>query len=234
MIIRGIQWNVNVCGEGEAIVLLHGWGQNQYMMKFLADYFKEHYKVVNMDLPGFGESDEPDTVWDIQMYADALQELLTTLQIHRPILIAHSFGARIALRFALCYPVDKMVLTGAAGIKNKRGFSYYLRVYTYKALKKINIKLNMGSSDYQAASPIMRGVLVASVEEDMRECLCHIACPTLLVWGEKDTQTPLWMGKLMEREIPDAALIVLKKEDHFAYFHQSMKFTRIVEAFLYG
>lgn len=234
MIIKGISWNVQVQGEGEAIVLLHGWGQNQYMMKFLADHFCDHYKVVNMDLPGFGQSDEPDEVWDVQMYADGLHELLEQLHIERPILIAHSFGARIAIRYAICYPVDRMVLTGAAGIKKKHGITYYMRVYTYKMLKKMNIMTNMGSNDYQNASLIMRGVLVASVEEDLRECLCHIPCTTLLVWGEKDTQTPLWMGKIMEKEIPDAALVIMKKEDHFAYFHQSLHFTRIVEAFLYG
>ena len=78
----------------------------------------------------------------------------------------------------------------------------------------------------------MRGVLVASVEDDLRPLLKDIATETLLVWGERDTATPLWMGRVMEEELPDAALVVLPKEDHFAYFHLSIQFCRIVDAFL--
>lgn len=232
--IRDIKWNVIVEGEGEAIVLLHGWGQNQYMMKFIQDYFSANFKVVNLDLPGFGESEEPKEVWDVQMYADALYQLLQQLHIEQPIILAHSFGARIAIRYAFAYPVNKLILTGAAGIKNRRGLSYYLRVYAYKLMKRVHIQLNTGSVDYQNASFIMRGVLVASVEDDISYCLPYIPCSTLLVWGENDTQTPLWMGKKMETNIKDSALIVLKKGDHFAYFHQSLTFLHIVEAFLYG
>ena len=232
--IRDIKWNVIIKGEGQPIVLLHGWGQNQYMMKFIQDHFSAEYQVINLDLPGFGESEEPKDVWNVQMYADALHELLEEIGVERPIMIAHSFGARIAIRYAILYPMTKLVLTGAAGIKNKRGLSYYIRVYTYKFMKRLHIKLNMGSVDYQHASPIMKGVLVASVEDDITYCLAHIPCTTLLVWGEYDNQTPLWMGKKMEEEIPDSALVILKKGDHFAYFHQSLKFISILEAFLYG
>lgn len=234
MQIRGINWNVHVEGVGEAIVLLHGWGQNQYMMKFIADHFCSAFRVVNIDLPGFGESDEPPAVWNVSMYADGVHELLKELHITRPILIAHSFGARIAIRYATCYPVNKMVLTGAAGLLQRRGISYYARIYTYKLLKKLHMHVNMGSVDYQNASDIMKGVLIVSVNDDLKDCLPHIPCSTLLVWGERDTQTPLWMGKVMEEKIPDSTLIVLKKEDHFAYFHQSQHFIRIVESFLYG
>lgn len=232
--IQTISMNVIVQGSGDAIVLLHGWGQNQYMMKFLQDHLCKEYKVVNMDLPGFGESEEPPEVWNIEAYADCLHELLASLKIVQPVLIAHSFGARIALRYALRYPVHKLLLTGAAGIKSKRGLSYYIRVYTYKGLKKLHLQANMGSEDYQSASPIMKGVLVASVEDDIRGELKNIPCETLLVWGEKDMQTPIWMGRVMEEEIPNATLIILPKEDHFAYFHQSLQFTGIVDAFLHG
>ena len=230
----GIFWNVTCEGSGRAIVLLHGWGQNQYMMKFIADHFRQDFQVVNLDLPGFGESDEPKTVWSIGDYAKALHQLLEDLQITQPILIAHSFGARIALRYALMFPVEKMILTGAAGIKAKRRISYYVRVYSYKLLKKLHVSTRMGSEDFQNASLIMKGVLCSCVNEDIQDELKNITCETLLVWGEYDTQTPLSMGKIMEEKIPNATLIVLKKQDHFAYFYQSQRFLRICEAFLYA
>ena len=124
--------------------------------------------------------------------------------------------------------------TQAAGIKAKRGISYYVRVYSYKLLKKLHVSTRMGSEDFQNASLIMKGVLCSCVNEDIQDELKNITCETLLVWGEYDTQTPLSMGKIMEEKIPNATLIVLKKQDHFAYFYQSQRFLRICEAFLYA
>lgn len=229
-----VRLHVVVKGEGKPIVLLHGWGQNHYMMKFLQDYFCDSYKVINLDLPGFHESSEPPSIWSIKDYAICIQEVLTALHIvDAPIFIAHSFGARIAMRYALKYPVNRLILTGAAGIRKNRGWTYYVRVYTYKLLKRLHIATTMGSEDYQSASERMRGVLIASVEDDIKYELQHIACPSLLVWGEKDKETPLWMGKMMEQKMPNATLVILPNEDHFAYFHKSIQFKRIVEAYIH-
>lgn len=230
--IHNCNINVIVEGQGSPIVLLHGWGQNSYMMKFLQDYLCEHHRVINLDLPGFGQSEEPQEAWSMEEYASCIYDLLVSLNIEKPTIIAHSFGARIAFRYALKYPVSKMIITGGAGIRPKHGFTYYLRIYTYKVMKKFHHPISMGSVDYQQASPVMRGVLVKSVNEDIRDSLKNISVETLLVWGEHDEQTPLWMGKMMEKEMRKATLIILKKDDHFAYFHQSLRFTKIVEAFL--
>ena len=150
--IQNIKVNVTRAGNNEsAVVLLHGWGQNQYMMKFLQDHLCDTFTVINLDLPGFGESEEPPRVWSVDDYVDFLQELLDHLQITHVSFIAHSFGARIALRYAYRFPVEKMVLTGAAGIQAKRGLGYHIRVKTYKLLKKLHAAPAMGSSDYQSA-----------------------------------------------------------------------------------
>ena len=224
--------NLTIKGTGQGVILLHGWGQNAYMMKFIQDHLSKRFCVMNLDLPGFGDSEEPERVWNIQDYANCIHALADQHHMECPILIAHSFGARIAFRYALSYPVKKMILTGAAGIKKHYTWDYYLRVYTYKILKKMKIKANLGSSDYQNASGIMRGILVKAVNEDISTELSKIDVETLLVWGEKDNQTPLWMGKQMEHDMQNATLVVLEKEDHFAYFHQSFRFLRIVDAFL--
>lgn len=219
-------------GKGDPIILLHGWGQNIMMMKFISDHFQRRFQVLNLDLPGFGDSDEPDTAWSVADYAQCIFTCKEQLGLEAPILIAHSFGARIALHYAHRYPVNKMVLTGAAGIKNKRTLCYYMKVYTYKLMKQCHMKPQMGSSDYQNADEVMKGVLICSVNEDLRPLLPSIYTETLLVWGEKDTATPLWMGEAMEQEMPNATLIVLENDDHFAYFHQPQRFLAILEYFL--
>lgn len=231
--ICGVQVNAICKGNGKtSIVLLHGWGQNYYMMKFIQDYFSEQFTVLNMDLPGFGESEEPKDVWNIDKYADFLHEVIQYFDLDDVILIAHSFGARIALKYSLRYPVKKMLLTGAAGIQPKRGMSYWIKVKTYKFLKTLSLAPTMGSNDYRNASEVMRGILVAGVEENLLPILKDIDVETLLVWGEKDVETPLWMGKEMETRMQNASLVILKQEGHFAYFHCSMQFLRIAEVYL--
>lgn len=230
--ISSCRIHYDIQGNGPVMVLLHGWGQNMMMMQFIQDYFKRRYTVVNMDLPGFGESDEPIEAWGIYEYTNMLKAFLDQQKLHDPILVAHSFGARIALRYAYLYPVSKMILTGAAGIKKKHGLQYYMKVYAYKLRKRFQPNNSMGSPDFVSASPIMKGVLVRSVEEDIRPLLKSISCETLLVWGEEDEATPLWMGRVMEKEMMHATLVTLEEDDHFAYFHQPKRFLAIMEYFL--
>lgn len=219
-------------GKGEPLVLLHGWGQNMAMMKFIADHFKQRFQVLNLDLPGFGESEEPKCVWNLDDYTLCIHECCKALQLSNPTLIAHSFGARIALLYAHRYQAQKLVLTGAAGIKKSKTLQYYIRIYTYKLLKKLHMAPDMGSEDYKTASEVMKGVLIESVERDLRSLLPQITNEALLVWGEKDEATPLWMGETMEKMMPNATLIVLDGDDHFAYFHQPQRFIAILEYFL--
>lgn len=232
MTIASCRIHYDVKGDGPAMVLLHGWGQNMQMMQFIQDQYCTHYCVLNIDLPGFGGSNEPDQPWGIYEYTNCLHEILSFLKLEKPVLVAHSFGARIALRYAYLHPVEKMVLTGAAGIKKKHGLSYYAHVYLYKIIKRFRKTAIMGSEDFKQASDIMKGVLVRSVEEDLRGLLPDIACETLLIWGDQDEATPLWMGQVMEKEMQHATLVVMKNDDHFAYFHQPQRFLAIMEYFL--
>jgi len=221
-----------LAGKGQPLVLLHGWGQNLTMMKFIADHFQKRFQVFNLDLPGFGQSEEPPVAWSLSDYVDFIDSCCKQLHLEHPAIVAHSFGARIALLYASAHSVDKMVLTGAAGIKKRRTFTYYCKVYAYKLLKKFHHGASMGSEDFQKASDVMKGVLIQSVEQDLRPILHQIQSETLLVWGEKDEATPLWMGEEMEKAMPHASLIVLDDEDHFAYFHQPQRFIAILEYFL--
>ena len=68
--------------------------------------------------------------------------------------------------------------------------------------------------------------------EDLTPLLSQITCPTLLIWGEKDDATPLWMGKIMEKKIPDAGLVIFEDDDHYAYWNQSARFNKISDVFL--
>jgi pimeloyl-ACP methyl ester carboxylesterase len=229
--------------KGRPVLLLHGWGQNSSMMSYMAQFLSGHFKVYNIDFPGFGQSDEPKDAWGIGEYTGFLKKFTDHFKISDPIIIGHSFGCRVALMYAYRYPVHKMVLTGAAGIRPKRGFDYYMRVYTYKLGKKLlsinglerykeKFMKNAGSEDYKNTSGVMRQTFVKVVNEDLEPLLKDIKTPTLLVWGEKDEAVPLETGRQMEKELTNGVLVVFEGDDHFAYYHQADRFNRVLDAYL--
>ena len=55
----GVRCQLQRAGQGDGVILLHGWGQDMRMMRLVQNELRAHYRVVNLDLPGFGESDEP-------------------------------------------------------------------------------------------------------------------------------------------------------------------------------
>ena len=229
--------------KNQAIVLLHGWGQSSELMMPIYEHFKKDFRVINIDFPGFGQSDELKETWGVYDYAEFLHEFLSKLDITNPIFIAHSFGARVAIVYASKYPTRKLVLTGAAGIKPKKSIVIKSKIATYKIAKKVvqlpllnrfedSVKKYFGSSDYKNTTGFKRSSFVKIVNEDLTGLLSLIKAPTLLIWGENDDATPLWMGKVMESKIADAGLVVFEDDDHYAYFHQMKRFNTIVNVFL--
>lgn len=233
-------------GRGEDMVLLHGWGQNKEMMQLIMEHFVDRYHVVSIDFPGHGESGLPNEAWGVVDYMHFLEDLIQQLGIQEPIFVGHSFGCRVAIRYAaIHHDVKKMCLTGAAGIKPKRSLDQKIRTYAYKAgkwflkatgneAKLRQLQDNAGSEDYRNANGIMRPTFVKVVNDDVTPILKDVLCPVLLVWGDLDTAAPLWMGQEMEKKMPDAGLAVFEGDDHWAYWHQPQRFNTVLDIFLKG
>ncbi|MFB4165589.1 alpha/beta fold hydrolase [Alteribacillus sp. JSM 102045] len=245
--IDGVKVNYHVSGEGADVVLLHGWGANIQAFAPVHQSLEKHFKVWSIEFPGFGESEEPPEPWTVGDYTDMLGKFLSKLEIDRPILVGHSFGGRVSIKYASSHPVRKVVLVDSAGIKPKRKLKYYVKVYTYKAFKKLlklpvikryeegilkKVKGKLGSADYKNVSGTMQQTMVKVVNEDLRHHLPHIKAPTLLVWGENDEATPVEDGRLMEEMIPDSGLVVLEKAGHYAYLDKLNQFLIVLDSFL--
>lgn len=234
-------------GIGNDVILLHGWGQNKEMMQMIFDHLKDRFHVWALDFPGFGQSDEPPVAWGVEDYELFLEDFIRENGIVDPILIGHSFGCRVAIRYAAKNQnhVRKMCLTGAAGIRPKHGLDWQIRTKVYKAGKWFlkatgqkekleEMQKNAGSEDYRNAKGIMKPTFVKVVNDDVSPILKDVKCSVLLVWGEFDTAAPLWMGKQMEKEMPDAGLAIFEGDDHWAYWHQPARFNAVLDIFLKG
>ena len=236
--IRNININYIQYGSGSDVVLLHGWGQNIAMMKPIGDRLQKNHRITILDFPGFGESEEPKTALTVYDYCEILEELLKKLKVKKPVIMGHSFGGRIAIIYASRNEVEKVVLFGSPCIRKEVKPSLKLRML--KSLKKIPginklevfAKNHMGSRDYKNASEIMKKILVNVVNEDLSECAKKINVPTLLIWGDRDTEAPVEDAKELEKIIPDAGLIVLPNSTHYAYLENLPQVINILNNFL--
>ena len=242
-------------GEGaNNLLLLHGWGGRCDSWLPVTRDFSDVHRVLVLDFPGHGRSSEPERPWDVTDYMEAVRALLDDQHIQKTDVMAHSFGGRVALLLAVTCPerVGKMVLTGCAGLKPRNDGRLSARTRRYKRLKALlssgvvsralgearvaqlqeALIQRYGSADYRALTPSMRQTFNRVLAQDLEPVLPRIQAPTLLIWGENDTATPLWMGQTMEKQIPDAGLVVLKGGDHFAYLHQYGDFRVIAQRFL--
>ncbi len=237
--VKDIDVNYIQYGKGKKnIVLLHGWGQNIEMMNPIGKKLENDATITVIDLPGHGASSEPNVAISIYDYCEIVKELLDKLKINKPIIVGHSFGGRIGIIYASRYETEKLILLGAPCFKEKEKISF--KVKLLKSLKKVPIlnkfegfaKKHMGSRDYRNASVIMRKILVNTVNEDLSSCAEKISCPTLLIWGDNDTEAPLEDAEKLEKIIKDAGLIVYEGGTHYAYLEFLNPVCNVIRTFI--
>lgn len=252
--IGGVSVHYELTGQGKKrVVLLHGWGCSAELMKPVADTLKADMTVLSIDFPAHGGSSKPPQPWGVPEFASCTLELLRSLDFLPCSVIAHSFGGRVTIELAASDPTlfERVILTGAAGIKPPQNGEKSRRTRRYQRLKKLvnaakKIRIfgklpekwqealiqKYGSKDYAALTPDMRQTFVKVVNYDQSALLPKIENETLLIWGDRDTETPLWMGQKMEKDIPGSALVVLNGGTHFAYLEQASRFGSIARSFL--
>ena len=238
--IKDVDINYIDYGKGDnTLVFLHGWGQNIEMMKPVGDKLKNN-RIIIIDLPGFGDSPEPNTIWSMYDYADMVHELLDSLDVSNPILLGHSFGGKISLIYASKYKTNKLVLFGSPFKQNIKKLSTKTKVL--KSLKKVPglnklegfAKKHIGSRDYKQASPFMRKILVDHVNLDITEEVKKIKCNTLIIWGTLDEEVPIEDAYELEKLISDAAVIEYPGCSHYAYLENLGQTVNIIKNFIGG
>lgn len=245
--IDGLNINYTDSGEGPAVLLIHGWGSSIKPWQPILEGF-DGYRTVALDLPGCGESDMLKTDWGIDDYCDFILKFTAALKIENPILVGHSHGGRICLKMVgdkKIFP-QKLILFGSAGIPAKKTLKKRLKQASFKTVKRIltlpvirNYSENtlnaarayFGSADYNQAPEVMRKTMVRVIGTDVRDNLSNITCPTLLIWGKDDKETPLENALYFEKHIKDCGLCTLEG-GHFAFLQNPYNTVAILKSFL--
>ena len=190
-----------------------------------------------LDFIGFGQSGALKLPFSVGDYVAWLNDVTAQLRLRKPHVIAHSFGCRVAIKAAATYPdlFDKMVLTGPAGVVEKRGLGYRVKVGAYRCVKRFApafAERSFGSAEYRTLSPVMKESYKKIVNEDLRSCAAKTGNSVLIIQGKRDSVTPMKQAQAYLKSFPNATLRVIDG-GHFAFVEQALAFNLIAEEFLY-
>ncbi len=228
------------------IVILHCWGRRiEKWQPLRKELEKAGFEVFLPRLPGLGQAEPPDKPWGVSDYVQWVKERLPANYF----LVGHSFGGRMAIKLASQKPkgLEGLILISSAGIKPKNTLKRFVFLLLAKigklffiippfsffqdCARKVLYQL-AGERDYYRAKGVMRKTLKKVVGEDLRGDLKKIKVSTLILWGEKDSFTPLADGELMDRLIPNSSLKVFPKADHSLPFQWSRKVASEIVKFI--
>ncbi len=236
-------------GEGSPVLLLHGWNSSFAVYTGIINQLKKQYRVVALNFPGCAGSDTMPTPWTLDDYCDFVLKFMKALNIENPIMFGHSHGGRVTLKLAADGKVNppKIILLDSAGLIPKKSFEQKCKAKSFKIIKwGLTLPLiknysegllqkarnHYGSADYNAAPEVLRKTLVSLVNTDLRDIIGKITCPTLLIWGENDTATPLADAKIIESKIKDCGLCVIKGTGHYSFCERPFEAQAIINSFL--
>lgn len=247
--IDGLKIEYTEQGTGIPVLLLHGWGSSYDVYKGIISSLSDRCRVVAINFPGCGGSDTMKAPWHLENYCDLVLKFMKEVGLQNPIMIGHSHGGRVILKMAAEKMVSpqKIVLFGSAGLIPKKSLKQKFRAKSFKTIKAIltlpiiknhskglldKARKHYGSADYNAAPEVLRKTLVSLVNTDLRNIISSISCPTLLIWGEKDTATPLADGKKINELIADSGLCVIKNAGHYSFLEQPYQVAAILKSFI--
>ncbi|MGH8995009.1 MAG: alpha/beta fold hydrolase [Acidimicrobiales bacterium] len=206
------------------VLALHGWGRTRRDLVGVLGPADEELSAVVLDLPGFGASPPPAEAWGSAEYAELVAQVFGDMATP-VVILAHSFGGRIAVRLAASHPeaVAALVLTGVPLLRSAKSRRPPLSFRAARSAHGIGIlsdarmerfRQRYGSTDYRAAEGVMRGVLVRLVNEDYTDTLKSIHCPVTLVWGDDDDVAPTALAEQVVGVFEDGRLELISGAGH--------------------
>lgn len=247
VIVDGLATEYRDEGQGLAILMLHGWMDTLYSFDEIARGLMNSYRVVRLDLPGFGGSELPPGSWYIADYASFVQHFIEKIGLGSYVLLGHSFGGRVSIKAVgtgVLTP-SRLILIASAGLTRRRT----LRNKTLTVLAKIGKALTLMpplsfwrqeirkklyehiGSDYFLAGKLSQ-VYLHAISEDLGEYAKNISIPTLLLWGTNDTAVPLHDGERFAQLAKNVTLKTYQGAGHFVHHERSQDVISEIRKFI--
>ncbi len=234
-------------GSGPVLLFLHGWQDSLRTFDALAVDLSKKYRVVRLDLPGFGGSETPKDTWELENYAQLVEEFIQKTKLQVYAVVGHSLGGRIILKAQSSKRLSssKTVLIASAGFvksKNLRnsvlkiiakigGLITYIPPLIFWRDKLRRRLYNVAGSDYLNTG-VLKETFLKIIAEDLTTNAQKITNPTLLIWGSEDEQTPLADGQKFAKLISNSKLEVIDGVGHFVHQQQAQKVIKLIREFL--
>ncbi|OGO50335.1 MAG: hypothetical protein A2148_06630 [Chloroflexi bacterium RBG_16_68_14] len=240
--VDGVRLHYVEAGRGEEVLLIHGLGASTFSFRYVIPELAQRYRVVALDLKGFGYSGRPSGDYSLTAQAALVRRFMDQLDIERAVVVGHSMGGAVAMRLALGYPerVSRLVLVGSATDQELRHglrFGRYLRpflplaaLFTLHRQSFRRLSLRSAVHDPAHLTPEVLdgyfrpsrmkghlralGALAAHRRRDEPLAPERILQPTLLLWGEHDRWLPPSQGEELARRIPNGRLLLVPSAGH--------------------
>ena len=217
----------------KTLIVLHGWQSSKEKWQKVKDLLeKEGIEAIVPDIPGFKPETELTRVWTLDDYV----EWFNNFSQERTgfFLLGHSFGGRIAIKFASQYPcrLQGLLLVSAAGIKKQQNFFGKIVTKGAELVKKFKIeempfskglwrlfrkffyRYILRKTDYFNTSGFLKETIKNILDEDLVHLFPKIMVPTNIIWGEKDKITPIADAHFMKEQIKFSELEVMPGIGH--------------------
>ncbi len=245
-IVYGISTQYQKIGQGEPILFLHGWGCDWQIWSPVIGELSKTHQLFLLDLPAFGESENPPLTWKSTDYLTWLADFCQQEHLTKFILVGHSFGGKISALFAESFPqlLHKLILVDAAGLPAplstiKKAQVQLLNLIPESLKSAVPNKLKMkllavthSATDHFNSSPAQRQILKNTIREHIAAKLKKISTPTLLIWGENDDATPLSQAREFAHQIADSKLVIIPGAGHFVFVDKTQDFINQILKFI--
>ena len=240
-------------GKGFPLVLVHGFLGSSKMWKPQIDFFKDHFRIITPDLPGFGKSNKAKSHNSIQSIANLLINCLEEKKIHKFHLLGHSMGGMVVQEMAkkvgdkisklVCYSTgprgempgrfetvdesrENLQKSGLETMARNIAKTWFIKG---EKAKYFDVCIETGK---QTSMEAVDNSLVAFKNWNGVDTLKNIKNKTLIIWGDQDKSYNFEQVQTLEKNIENSKLIIFKNCAHNVHLEQPDQFNKTIKDFL--
>ena len=252
-IVNGVKVSYEDRGRGLPLVFIHGFPLSRLMWKHQLQEFSKKWRIIALDLPGFGESGRPRE-YSLEFFAETVVKLLDEIDAKPAIMAGHSMGGYILFEIIRRFSgsVLSLILVNTRAeadteeIRERRmktveriraeGGKAFLREFLPQLLAPRNRSRLINELEAIAMNvsdeALIETLKALAQRPDNTELLSRIRSPTLIIAGKEDALVPPESALSMARSIPKSALAVLKGTGHLSCLEAPEEFNKTVARFI--